>query len=67
MKAANLFDLSGEVALVTGASSGFGERFARVLAAIGAKVVLVARRKKRLAAIAAEIAVAGGEFGRVRS
>jgi NAD(P)-dependent dehydrogenase (short-subunit alcohol dehydrogenase family) len=61
MKAANLFDLSGEVALVTGASSGFGERFARVLAANGAKVALVARRKKRLAAIAAEIGAAGGE------
>jgi 3-oxoacyl-[acyl-carrier protein] reductase len=60
MKAASLFDLSGEVALVTGASSGFGRRFACVLAANGAKVALVARRLERLEALAAEIAAAGG-------
>jgi 3-oxoacyl-[acyl-carrier protein] reductase len=60
MKAANLFDLTGEVALVTGASSGFGHRFARVLAANGAKVALTARRTERLDALAAEIAAAGG-------
>jgi len=48
-------DLSGRVALVTGASSGFGERFARVLAGQGAKVALAARRKDRLDALAAEI------------
>lgn len=55
MKAADLFDLTGEVALVTGASSGLGARFARVLAANGAKVVAVARRKERLDALVAEI------------
>ena len=48
-------DLTGRVALVTGASSGLGERFARVLAASEAKVALCARRKDRLDALAAEI------------
>ena len=55
------FDLSGRVALVTGASSGFGERWARLLAAAGAKVVLAARRTERLEAIAADIRAGGGE------
>ena len=48
-------DLNGRVALVTGASSGLGLRFARVLASQGAKVALAARRKERLDALAAEI------------
>jgi 3-oxoacyl-[acyl-carrier protein] reductase len=48
------------VALVTGASSGLGRRFALVLAERGASVVLVARRKERLEALAAEIEAAGG-------
>jgi 3-oxoacyl-[acyl-carrier protein] reductase len=60
MKAAELFDLSGRVALVTGASSGLGDRFARTLAENGARVVCVARRKARLDALVAEIAAAGG-------
>lgn len=54
-------DLAGRVALVTGASSGLGARFARVLAQAGAKVVLAARRTDRLEALAEEIAAAGGE------
>ena len=37
------FDLTGRIALVTGASSGFGEHWSRLLAAAGAKVVLAAR------------------------
>ena len=56
-----IFDLSGRVALVTGASSGLGERFARVLAASGAKVVLGARRADKLETLKAEIIAAGGE------
>jgi NAD(P)-dependent dehydrogenase (short-subunit alcohol dehydrogenase family) len=49
------FRLDGRVAIVTGASSGLGARFARVLDAAGAKVVLVARRKERLEALADEL------------
>ena len=55
------FELTGRVALVTGASSGFGARWARLLAGAGAKVVIAARRVERLEALAAEIAAAGGE------
>ena len=61
MTASSLFDLTGAVALVTGASSGLGRRFARVLAENGARVVLVARRKERLDKLSAEIEAAGGQ------
>jgi 3-oxoacyl-[acyl-carrier protein] reductase len=60
MKASDLFSLDGRVALVTGASSGLGLRFAEVLAANGAAVALVARRGDRLAALKAQIEAAGG-------
>jgi NAD(P)-dependent dehydrogenase (short-subunit alcohol dehydrogenase family) len=55
------FPHAGRVAMITGASSGLGRRFARLLAAGGAKVVLAARRVDRLEGLAGEIAAAGGE------
>src|SRR5689334_1267552 len=60
MKASELFDLTGCVALVTGASSGLGVQFARALADNGAAVALVARRADRLAALRDEIEERGG-------
>ena len=53
-------DLTGQVALVTGASSGLGRRFAVTLAAAGAAVVATGRRRHRLDEVAAEIAASGG-------
>ena len=55
-----LFDLSGQAALVTGASGGLGRHFALVLARAGAKVALAARRAEALDAVAAEIAAFDG-------
>jgi NAD(P)-dependent dehydrogenase (short-subunit alcohol dehydrogenase family) len=55
------FDLGGRVAMVTGASSGLGKRFARTLAENGAKVVLAARRTERLQTLRGEIEAAGGQ------
>jgi NAD(P)-dependent dehydrogenase (short-subunit alcohol dehydrogenase family) len=57
---ADTTDLTGRVALVTGASSGLGRRFATVLAAHGAAVAITARRTDRLDELAAEITAAGG-------
>jgi NAD(P)-dependent dehydrogenase (short-subunit alcohol dehydrogenase family) len=54
-------DLSGRVALVTGASSGLGMQFAKVLAAAGAGVVLAARRVERLKTLRAEIEADDGD------
>jgi NAD(P)-dependent dehydrogenase (short-subunit alcohol dehydrogenase family) len=51
----SLFDLTGRVAIVTGASSGLGARFARVLAGAGARVVVGARRADRLEQLVAEL------------
>jgi NAD(P)-dependent dehydrogenase (short-subunit alcohol dehydrogenase family) len=54
-------DLSGRVALVTGASGGLGAQFARTLAGAGAAVVLAARRVERLKTLRAEIEAEGGD------
>jgi NAD(P)-dependent dehydrogenase (short-subunit alcohol dehydrogenase family) len=54
-------DLSGRVALVTGASSGLGAQFARVLAKAGAGVALAGRRVERLKSLRAEIEAEGGD------
>ena len=51
----DLFRLDGRTVIVTGASSGLGERFARVLHAVGANVVMAARRADRLAALEADL------------
>ena len=53
-------NLNGKVALVTGASSGLGARFAKILAEAGAQVVLAARRVERLKELRAEIESNGG-------
>jgi NAD(P)-dependent dehydrogenase (short-subunit alcohol dehydrogenase family) len=61
MKAAELFDLTGRVALVTGASSGLGMQFAKALADNGASVALVARRAERLQMLKKDIEGRGGK------
>lgn len=55
------FDLTGKVALVTGASSGLGVHFARTLAAADASVAIAARRADRLASLQAELQATGAK------
>ena len=54
-------DLSGRVALITGASSGLGEQFAKTLSRAGAAVVLASRRVEKLKELRAEIEAEGGD------
>lgn len=58
--AANAFDVTGKVALVTGASQGLGRHFAQVLARAGCKVALAARQAGKLAELERAIAKEGG-------
>ena len=51
----DLFDLSRRNALVTGASSGLGRHFARVLSRAGANIALAARRREALESLAGEL------------
>ena len=55
-----MFDLTGKTALITGASSGLGASFAKVLSESGARVVIAARRLERLESLASEIKADGG-------
>jgi gluconate 5-dehydrogenase len=55
----NLFDLSGKVAIVTGASSGLGVQFAKALANAGANITITARRLEKLEALKVELETIG--------
>lgn len=59
--ALNQFRLDGRVVLVTGASSGLGTHFAQLLASVGARVAVAARRADKLQAVVDGIAAAGGQ------
>jgi len=61
MKPAQLFDMTGKVALVTGGGTGLGRQFALTLAGAGASVILAARRSEPLQATADEVRAAGSE------
>lgn len=62
----DLFDVSKEIILITGASQGLGRQFARVLAAHGAAVVLAARQTAKLKGLEEEIKAKGGRAAAVQ-
>ena len=57
----NLFDLSGQVAIITGSSKGIGRSAAEIMASLGAKVVVSSRKADVCEEVAAGIRKAGGE------
>lgn len=59
--ATNLFDLTGKIALVTGASRGIGEEIAKLLAEQGAHVIVSSRKLEECEAVAEQIRSAGGK------
>tara|TARA_B100000945_G_scaffold96769_1_gene75681 strand:+ start:4642 stop:5397 length:756 start_codon:yes stop_codon:yes gene_type:complete len=61
MKSANKYDLSGHLALITGAGRGIGEACAKSLASAGAEVILTARSSKQLENVRNEIITSGGK------
>jgi NAD(P)-dependent dehydrogenase (short-subunit alcohol dehydrogenase family) len=61
MNKQNPFDLTGKIALVTGASRGIGEGIARLLAAQGAHVIVSSRKQDACEAVAASIREEGGK------
>src|SRR6266404_8047720 len=62
----DIFDVSKEIILVTGASQGLGRQFARVLSAHGAAVVLAARQTAKLQSLEEEIKARGGRAAAVQ-
>lgn len=59
MQKRDLFSLEGRVAVITGASSGLGVQMAKALAAQGADIAILARRKEKLEKVAEEIRALG--------
>jgi len=56
-----LYDLTGKIALATGASRGIGEEIAKALASLGAEVILVSRKLEGLQEVEKKITAAGGK------